>query len=485
MNYMEGKRMKSTKKLLALLLATLLMASSLVACSSGDDKKDDTTNNNVTETDNTSTDQSNDVTMETITVWTDGAHEKEIRYEQIDAFNNGIGKELGIEIDYRVYGSNFTDTIKIAVQAGEAPDLFRADSKFVPDFVEAGYLVPLEDLPGSEDILDRYSDLVANQSHIFNGKTYTLPYNLTTYGFVVNKDLFAACGLTEEDYPKTWDEVVEVAKIITEASNGSAYGFGIAPSATWTISSFYTFGAGQNTGHYGYDYDKKQFAYSDFNPMISAVDQMVADGSVLPGFETMDADMIRAQFSAGTIGMMGAASFDAAVYNTQFPAKIDWEVIDIPAHDENGPQYKKFGNPTNLLAIGTKALEHPEKVLKVFEFFYDDKNSAQMYEEGLHIPVRSEAVALATKEPTMKNFHSFASFDEIFTMPPVPDNYIQFEGVTYREAIANIWTDPAVNDVEKIMAEIDAKYNAALSEIDPDIVDLYKLPEGVTPVRSN
>ena len=482
---MEGKRMKKTKKLLALLLATVLMASSLVACSSGNDKKDDTTNNNPTEKDNTSNDQSKDVTMETITVWTDGAHEKEIRYQQIEEFNNGIGKELGIEIDYRVYGSNFTDTIKIAVQAGEAPDLFRADSKFITEFIEAGYLVPLDDLPGSEDLLDRYSNLVANQSHIFNGKTYTLPYNLTTFGFVVNNDLFAASGLTEEDYPKTWDEVIEVSKVITEASNGSAYGFGIAPSATWTISSFYTFGAGQNTGHYGYDYDKKQFAYSDFNPMISAIDQMAADGSVLPGFETMDADMIRAQFAAGTIGMMGAASFDAAVYNTQFPAQIDWKVIDIPAFNEDGQKYKQFGNPTNLLVAGTKALEHPEKVLKVFEFFYDDKNSAQMYEEGLYIPVRSEAIALATKEPTMKNFSSFAKFDDIFTMPPVPDNYIQFEGETYREAIANIWTDSKVNDVEKIMAEIDAKYNAALSEIDPAIVDLYILPEGVTPIKGN
>ncbi len=482
--------MKKTKKALALLLSVALIGGSMAACGKSDDKKTDTPTPPVNSETNTNTDsgkaeeQKEPVTMETITVWSDNAHEKELRDKQIAEFNDTVGKELGIKIEYTVYGSNFTDTIKIAAQAGEAPDLYRSDSKWMQDFVNAGYLTPIEDLPGSEELLAKYAPLVNNQAHVFNGKTYTLPYNLTTYGFVVNKDLFAKVGLTEADYPKTWADVQTVAKKITEASNGTAYGFGIAPSALWTITSFYTMGAGQNIGHYGYDYAKQQFAYSDYNPLISAIDQMVADGSVIPGFETMDADMLRAQFSAGTIGMLGAASFDAAVYNNQFPAQIDWEVIDIPTFDGAAPKYKAFGNPTNLLCVGTKAMEHPEKVLKVLEFFYDDKNAAEMYEQGLYIPVRSEAVALAEKQPEMKNFSKFANFSEIFTMAPVPDTLIQFEGLTYREAIANMWTDPALNDVEKTMKEIDDKYNAALAKVDPATLALYKLADGVTIERS-
>lgn len=479
--------MRKTRKALALLLSVLMIVGLLVACGKSEDN-DDKTPDTTTENNDTSSedkvDDKDEGTMETIRVWSDNAHEKELRDKQVAEFNNGIGKELGINIEYTVYGSNYTDTIKIAVQADEAPDLFRSDSKWMQDFVESDFLVAIEDLPGSEDLLDRYSSLVANQAHVFNGKTYTLPYNLTTYGFVVNKDLFAASGLTEEDYPTTWEEVREVSRIITEASDGKAYGFGIAPGALWTITSFYTMGAGQNIGHYGFDYDTMQFAYSDYNPLISAIDEIVADGSVIPGYETMDADMLRAQFSAGTIGMLGAASFDAAVYNNQFPAQIDWEVIDIPTFDGQAPKYKAFGNPTNLLCVGKKALEHPEKALAVLEFFYSDENAAEMYEDGLYIPVRSEAIALASNEPEMKNFSAFANFDEIFTMAPVPDTLIQFEGDTYRDAISNIWTDPSVNDVETIMADIDAKYNAALAEVDPAILELYRLPEGVTVERT-
>lgn len=482
---MKEENMK--KKILALLAGTVLVTGILAGC--GNSGKTEVQNNSTEagKAESTKTAQTEEkkesVEMDTITVWSDNAHEQELREKQIADFNNGEGKELGIQIDYKVYGDKYSDTIKIAAQAGEAPDLFRSDSKWMQDFVDNGFLVPIEELPGSEALLDQYKDLVANQSHVFNGKTYTLPYNLTTYGFVINKDLFAKAGLTEADYPTTWDEVREVAAKITEASEGKAYGLGLS-STLWTISSFYTMPAGQNVGHYGYDWNAKKFDYSAFNPMIKAIDQMVADESVFPGFETLDGDGIRAQFAAGNIGMIGAASFDCAVYTTQFPAVCDWEVINIPKFTEDQVTYKRFGNPTNLLCVGTKAKEHPEKVLKVLEFFYSDKNAAEMYENGLYIPVRTQAVEMASKKPELKGWEAFADFDEIFAMPPVPDTLITVEGTTYREAIANIWSNAEIDDVDSIMADIDQRYNDALQKADQTVVALYALKDGVTPEKS-
>jgi len=211
---------------------------------------------------------------------------------------------------------------------------------------------------------------------------------------------------------------------------------------------------------------------------------MVADGSVFPGFEVLDGDGIRAQFSAGRVGMIGAASFDCAVYTDQFPAAFDWAVIDVPAFSSTQEIYKRFGNPTNLLCVGVNARKHPEKVLKVLEFFYDDANAAEMYEAGLYIPIRSEAVELAKSEPTMKGWREFATFDEIFAMPPVPDKLIELEGPSYREVIVNMWTNPRIDNVAALMADVDKRYNAALSKVDPSIIALYDLAPGVTAKRS-
>lgn len=471
------------KKLVALLAISSMVLSMLAGCGNASadtpaSEADAVVAENE-ETEEVTEENVEPVEMETITVWSNSAHEQEIRKKQIEEFNNGEGKELGIYIDYQIYGDKYTDTIKIAAQSGEAPELFTADSKWIIDFIDGGFLTAIEDLPGSEELLSNYSDLVSNQSHVFDGKTYTLPYGVTTYGFVINKDLFAQAGLTEEDYPTTWEEVREVAKKITEASGGKAYGLGLS-STLWTVSSFYTMPNGRNVGHYGYDWENKTFNYSAYNPMIEAIDQMVADGSVFPGFETLDGDGIRAQFAAGNIGMIGAASFDCSVYVNQFPATCDWAVIDIPKFSEDAEQYKRFGNPTNLLCIGTKAMEHPEKTLKVLEFFYDDANAAEMYENGLYIPARDEAIAMAENEPELKGWAEFASFDEIFVMPPVPDTLINVEGTTYREAIVNMWANPELDDVEAIMADVDQRYNDALSKVDPEKVALYILKDGVS-----
>ena len=476
------------RKILSVLLTVAMTVSVLAGCGNGNagEQTDGNTSETTGDTQNSGTDASADsaeaVELETITVWSDQYHEKEIREKQIAEFNAGEGKELGIQIDYQVYGDGYTDTLRIAAQAGEAPDLYKADGKWLPEFVESEYAIPIEELPGSEELISQYSDLLANQAQIFNGKTYTLPYNMTTYGMVINTDLFEACGLTEDDYPTTWEEVREVAKIITEKSEGKAYGLGLS-STLWTVSSFYTFGAGQNVGHYGYDWDNKKFDYSAFNPLIETIDQIVADGSAFPGFEALDADGIRAQFAAGNIGIIGAASFDCAVYTSNFPATCNWKVIPCPKFSEDQKEYKRFGLATNLLCVGTIALEHTEKVLKVLEFFYDDKNMAEMYENGLYIPVRSEAVALATKEPEMNGWAEFAEYDEIFSMPPVPDSYVSVEGTTYREAIVNMWTNPELDNVESVMADVDKRYNDALANVDPAIVDLYVIPEGVSPEK--
>lgn len=473
------------KKVFAALLTLTMAAGSIAGCGNSDNTAASNDAVKPAET-KTETSDGNDgatpVEMETITVWSDQYHEKEVREKQIAKFNEGEGKELGIQIEYQVYGDSYSDTIRIASQANEAPDLYHADGKWLPEFVESGYAIPIENLPGSEEILNEYKDLLANQAQIFDGKTYTLPYSMTTYGMIINTDLFAACGLKEDDYPTTWEEVRDVAKKITEASKGKAYGLGLS-STLWTVSSFYTFGAGQNIGHYGYDWDNKKFDYSAYNPLIEAIDQIVADGSAFPGFEALDADAIRAQFAAGNVGIIGAASFDCPVYTSNFPATCNWKVLPCPKFSDDQKEYKRFGLATNLLCVGPKAMEHPEKVLKVLEFFYDDANMAEMYENGLYIPVRSEAVELATKTPDMNGWAEFADYDEIFVMPPVPDSYVSVEGTTYREAITNMWTNPALDDVESVMADVDKRYNEALEKVDPAIVDLYVIPDGVSPEK--
>ena len=78
----------------------------------------------------------------TIRVWSDNASEKLLRDAQVAKFNDGRGKELGIKIEYTIYGTNFADAIKTALQAGEAPHLYRSDGKTQGDFIRRVGLFP-------------------------------------------------------------------------------------------------------------------------------------------------------------------------------------------------------------------------------------------------------------------------------------------------------------------------------------------------------
>ena len=421
----------------------------------------------------------------TITVWSDNAHEKELRVKQVEEFNETIGKENGIFVEYTVYGDNYSDSIKIAARTDEAPDMFRADTKWMQDFVDAGYVVPLSSFPGSEELVARYDGLLAKQYHIFNGEVYTLPYNLTTYKFVVNVDLFKAAGLEVPYDGWTWAQVREYAKKITDVSAGKAYGFGLSLKSAWTLSSYITMPAGCNIGHYGYDWNGGKFNFAALTPIIEEVYGMAqVDVSVFPGFEGLDGDGVRAQFSEGRIGIMGAASFDAAVYNEQFPAKCEWAVVPEPSISEEGHPYKEFVQPTQLLVMGKKALEHPEKALMVFDYFYSDACAAAMYEQGLYVPIRQQAIDMATKQPDAKGFAEFANIEQKFVMSAMPDTLISIEGPAYREVIINLLSGQAGSDIRGALEDCDARYNKALEALTPEQLELFKLPEGTQVERA-
>ena len=422
----------------------------------------------------------------TITYWSDAAAEEEIRTKQVEKFNSTIGQQYGIKMELTYFGGDYHDTVKTAAQSGSLPEIVKQDSKWLLDLIDGGCLIPYEDMPGSEELIAKYSGSLSPQSQIINGKTYTLPGSLTTYGFVINRTLWEKAGLSVDDYPKTWDDVVEKAEYITKNVDG-AYGLAIS-STLWTVSSWYTFGLGESIGHYGYDWNNKKFAYSDYDEFVKDVDKLCDEGCVVPGWTALDADGARAAFATGNVAMIGGASFDCAAYNNTYPCDFDWDVIEMPKLVSSKIDGKRFGLVTNLACVCNTAAESEEKLaktLKCIELLYSDESFAELYSAGLYIPFRKEAIELGTT-PELKNYDQWATWDEMFYRPMVPDNYITFEGKAYRQVMVDAWANPGIDDVDALMADVDERYNAALEEArkeNGDVIDLYVIPDGTSPEK--
>ncbi len=469
MNYM-------TRKAVSLLLAVFMTSPALSGCTQAPAVRKDTSVNPEAEVE--SSVQTKKVVMEKIRVWSDNAHEKDLRLRQIEEFNSTTGKELGIEIEYTVYGSHYQDAIKAAVLSGDAPELFRPTSNFLTSFVNSGYMVPITELPGGQALVSKYEGSLVKNQHIFDGEVYTLPYNLTTYKMIINNDLFSKAGI--EEPPKTWKEVREDAAKITKAGKGKAFGWILGLQSDWMISSYLIRPNGTNVGHAGFNYRKMQFEFSAFAPAIETVQGMIEDGSVFPGYEGLDADAARAQFAEGRVGMIPGASFDISVYNDQFPATCNWSVVPIPAFTVVGSQYKEFADATSLLGVGVAALDKPEKSLEVLKFFYSDKNAAQMYEHSLYIPFRQEAIDMANKIPVQVGFADFAYLPSKIIMLPTPENSVSVEGSAYRKTISDFFAG-AYGDMDALtmLKDLDRRYNEALERLGPEVLQEYKQKEEI------
>jgi multiple sugar transport system substrate-binding protein len=395
-----------------------------------------------------------------IRVWTDNAHEKTIRDAQVAAFNAGRGKELGIEIEYTVYGANFNDALRIALQAGEGPDLYRADPGYTVDWVTGGYALPLTELPGGQALVDQYRGELVPNSQLFDGIPYTLPYSITSHKLVVNKDLFDEAGLA---LPKTWDDVRNAAKVITARGGGRNYGYIMGLQSTWTINMYLVRQNMVNVGHVGFDHQTLTYKYAEHQRAVETVLGMVNDGSVFPGYENLDADQMRAQFATGRVGMIFGASFDVAVYNDQFPAQFNWVVVDPPTYESGPAKYKEPVDTVNLLLVN-KTAKNLEKVAEVFKFFYSDENMAEMYENGLYVPYRSQAIALAKKAPTLKGFAEFANVPQKITLLPTPNGILAIEGLDQAQTFIRFFSRGYRENAATVLGDLDRRYMSALNQ---------------------
>jgi multiple sugar transport system substrate-binding protein len=228
-----------------------------------------------------------------------------------------------------------------------------------------------------------------------------------------------------------------------------------------------------NVGHVGFDNERLVWDWSAHIRGVEAIMGMVNDGSVFPGFENLDADQMRAQFSTGRVGMIFGASFDVAVYNEQFPANFNWVVVDPPTYEPGPALFKEPVDSINLLLVNKNA-KNLDKVMEVFKFFYADENMAEMYERGLYIPYRTQAITLAKNPPRLRGFAEFANVPQKITLVPTPSGVITVEGLSASDTFIRYFIKGYREDGPTVLRALDERLNAATRRLDRADLEKYR-----------
>lgn len=103
-----------------------------------------------------------------------------------------------------------------SIAAGTPPDLVNNHYYYFPQYASRNQLEPLE--PYFEKIGVDPKEIFyssALEMGMYNGVLYSVPQFTYSRALLYNKNMFRAAGLDPEKPPKTWDELVEVAKKLT------------------------------------------------------------------------------------------------------------------------------------------------------------------------------------------------------------------------------------------------------------------------------
>ena len=388
-----------------------------------------------------------------ITVWSGQAGSKAAYTRLIDEWNKTEGEEKGIYIRYECFASTeYSDKLFKAMEEGTTPEIFRVPGK-KEKYAAKEQIVPIDLFPGGKQFIENYGEPLIEGKEQFDGRTYFVNGEVTTYALIYNKDMFRKYGIVDEDgnpvVPKTMSEYTRTASLLTHPEDG-CYGLGI-PLKTSTYSGAMFHGPFTECIPSEIDYEAGSRDYTYLRKALEWLLEIKKNKSYFPGAEMLDNDMMRSQFAAGRIGMFIGASWDVGVLTDQFPTECDWGVAPLPLVDG----YEKVASTvaaTSGFCLGPKALnQNRAKVMEVFEFLHSPSFQQKLYSAGVAIPRIPEIMEGADLSNTPVQWEGFASqYTRIDDRSPA----VSFgnEPMTVKEAIDSVWSG------EKTVDEVIADY---------------------------
>jgi len=157
--------------------------------------------------------------------WT-GADNTEMLNTVLDKFNADNGQGITVETTALEWDQLFSKWV-VSAASGKPPDVTMYHTSELPEFVQRGITMPIDDLIASAGIsLEGVPENVRQASSV-DGKLYGVPGDLHPLGLYYNVDLVQAAGLDPAKPPATKDEFLDWAQKLTirDGSKVSQYGF--------------------------------------------------------------------------------------------------------------------------------------------------------------------------------------------------------------------------------------------------------------------
>lgn len=197
------------KKVVALTMCVAMTAALVAGCGGakgGDAEKKDTAKKTA------------DKEITYWSMWNSTENQAKVIQKAADAYE----EETGVHVNIEWKGRDVKTLIGAALDAGEKVDLFDDDYQRVVQ-QDGKYLVDLTDMAAKADYEKHIMPVILDTAKEWGeGKLLVMPYQPYTTGVWYNKDLWEKAGLTDEDVPATYDDLLEVCKKVKDKGEFNA-----------------------------------------------------------------------------------------------------------------------------------------------------------------------------------------------------------------------------------------------------------------------
>lgn len=458
------------KKILSILLVAMMIVT-LAGCGS----KNSENNEKPGDKDSTNTDKK--ITLKVMD-WSDSSKaQKEAFFEEYKKNNPNIN------IEYTCLTMDqYKNTILSAINSGDAPDLFPLPGGMdLGSVVKEGWFQPLEGLV-SDNFKDTFVDGVFKEGvNVIDGKVYSIPEVLQLPNSIIfyNKDLFKKAGLNPEQPPKTFSELREYAKKITEAGNGEFYGIieGGQQVNRWKTAAhdFSALGGSGMSEFSPVSLLTGESSYAD-KAMVETFELfkgMAEDGSYHPSTMSIRAPEARALFGAGEAGFIIQGVWCIGVWNANNP-DLDLGIASQVISD-NGRQGSVAMATANAWMGISATSEHPEEAAKLLEALYSKDYNYQKdcVSDGVFFSLVKGVNDEYLTNPLLKDYYEAATSTATVAPNPKTENpatsqfFLQYNDVS--PAVGDLLQGTvagAISDIEgslKVLAEkVNKEFDRAL-----------------------
>ncbi|MFH0299977.1 ABC transporter substrate-binding protein [Bradyrhizobium sp. 31Argb] len=325
----------------------------------------------------------------------------------------------GITVEFLAAAPNYEDASQSIIRnamIGDLPDVTFQGLNLVRGLVDRGIAVPLDPFIAGDGGADKLGyDAGMLRVGSVNGKTFGIPFAVSTPLLYVNADLVRAAGVEMDAFPTRWEDIVALGKKIDDpARNIIGFYFQWDITGNWMFQSLLFANGGSMMS-----FDEKAIAF-DQPPGLAALATLELFAKArMPNLPTSQA---RPAFMAGKIGIFADSSSNLGAATRQIAKSFEMRTLCFPLGAAGG----RLPAGGNLAVMLSKDPEKQAAAWQYIKFATGPIGQTIMARHTGYLP--SNSVAIKTPELLGDFYKANTNFQASIAQIPILTGWYAFPG---------------------------------------------------------